>query len=470
MAAPGGQARLELAGCGNWCGNPPGDWNFPGRVGINGQVMAQFTYKARRRSGELVSGSLEVNDRGAAVAQLQRSGLFPITVLAVEAPAKAKSVRKPTPAAPPGGMPARSGVLPESLRRLMSRQRRPKLQELATYTQQLANLLRAGMPLTMALQSMSSLSSKGIPGPVSQDLRQSVVEGRSLSDAMARRPDIFPPLVINMVRAGEQSGALEEVLRRQSAHFERFAEVQAKFKSALIYPAIVTCVGAGLVFFFMTVMLPQFSSFFESFDMKDRLPASTMVLIRLSNFMKSYWWAFPLVGAGAYVVYQRFRASAAGRRQIDALVMRLPIFGPVVRLNLFGQFARTLSTLLQNGVPVLQALRITEQVVPNVVVQQAVAATREAVTDGKSLAQPLARSGIFPQLMIDLIRIGEETGDVPAALMNVAETYEQDLNLALRTMTNLIEPVLIVVIAIVVGGLLISVMQAMFAITSNIQR
>lgn len=432
--------------------------------------MAQFTYKARRRSGELVSGSLEVNDRGAAVAQLQRSGLFPIAILAVEPAPKAKAPRKPAQSAQTGASPAPAGVLPESLRRLFSRQRRPKLQELATYTQQLANLLRAGMPLTMALQSMSSLSSKGIPGAVSQDLKQSVVEGRALSDAMARRPDIFPPLVVNMVRAGEQSGALEEVLRRQSAHFERFAEVQAKFKSALIYPAIVTSVGAGLVFFFMTVMLPQFSSFFESFDMKDRLPASTMMLIRLSNFMKSYWWAFPLVGAAGYVVYQRFRASEAGRRQIDTLLMRLPVFGQVVRLNLFGQFARTLSTLLHNGVPVLQALRITEQVVPNVVVQQAVAATREAVTDGKSLAQPLARSGIFPQLMIDLIRIGEETGDVPAALMNVAETYEQDLNLALRTMTNLIEPVLIVVIAIVVGGLLISVMQAMFAITSNIQR
>ena len=164
--------------------------------------MAQFTYKARRRSGELVSGSLEVNDRGAAVAQLQRSGLFPIAILAVEPAPKAKAPRKPAQSAQTGASPAPAGVLPESLRRLFSRQRRPKLQELATYTQQLANLLRAGMPLTMALQSMSSLSSKGIPGAVSQDLKQSVVEGRALSDAMARRPDIFPPLVVNMVRAG----------------------------------------------------------------------------------------------------------------------------------------------------------------------------------------------------------------------------------------------------------------------------
>ena len=150
--------------------------------------------------------------------------------------------------------------------------------------------------------------------------------------------------------------------------------------------------------------------------------------------------------------------------------MRLPLFGKVIQLNLFGQFARTLSTLLHNGVPVLNALKITEQVIPNVILKEAISKTREAVTDGKTLAQPLAKSGIFPQLMIDLIKIGEETGNVPEALNNVGETYENDLNLALRVITNLIEPVLIITIAIVVGFLLFSVMQAMFAITSNLQR
>lgn len=438
--------------------------------------MAQFSFKARRRSGELVEGILDAGDRSAALGQLERSGLAPFSLVAAAAAPAAKPGRFSRPSSSGTGTSAdasskgASVALPASIRALLNRQRKPTLQELATYTQQLSNLLRAGMPLTAALRSMSSLSSKGIPTQVSDQLKQDVIEGRGLSDAMQRQSHVFPDLVINMVRAGEQSGALQEVLRRLAAHFERFAEVQAKFKSAMIYPMVVMCVGVVLVFFFMTVMMPQFSSFFESMNMgQDRMPTSTKLLISASNFMKRYWWGFPLGGVLTWMLVRRYAATEGGRRRLDAFKMRAPVLGGVVRLNLFGQFSRTLSTLLQNGVPVLSALKITEAVVPNSVLKDAIAATRDAVTDGKTLAQPLAQSGIFPQLMIDLIRIGEETGDVPASLNNVAETYESDLNIALRTMTNLIEPVLIVAIAVVVGFLLISVMQAMFAITSSIQ-
>jgi type II secretory pathway component PulF len=194
----------------------------------------------------------------------------------------------------------------------------------------------------------------------------------------------------------------------------------------------------------------------------------TKMLIAMSSFLSGYWWALLLAGGAAVAGFRRYRASKAGRESLDRLVMRLPVIGKVVRLNLFGQFARTLSTLLQNGVPVLQALRITEQVMPNVVIKEAIARTREAVTDGKTLAQPLAKSRLFPQLMIDLIKIGEETGDVPAALSNVADTYENDLNVGLTAMTNLIQPVIIVAIAFVVGFMLLGVMSAMFKITESI--
>lgn len=428
--------------------------------------MAQFLYKARRRSGEAVEGTLDVADRTAALMQLERLGLFPVLVAPVKggkAPAEPKSAE--------GGAAGRlTALLPASLQASLKRRRRPRLQELATYTQQLANLLKAGMPLTMALHSMSSLTSKGIPGSVSQQLKQDVIEGRSLSDAMQRQSDVFPDLVINMVRAGEQSGALEEVLRRLASHFERFAEVQTKFKSAMIYPMFVSFFGLLLIIFFTAVMLPKFTEFFQTMELKDGLPLATRVVIQVSDFMKFYgWWLIPLGGFAAYVVLKRYGATEGGRRRLDMLQMRLPIFGKVVRLNLFAQFARILSTLLANGVPVLQAIRITEQIMPNAVIRDALVKTREAVTDGKTLAQPLARSGVFDQLMIDLIRIGEETGDVPGALLNIAETYESDLNVALRTVMNLIEPALIVSLAVVIGGLLVGVMQAMFAITQSIQ-
>ena len=170
------------------------------------------------------------------------------------------------------------------------------------------------------------------------------------------------------------------------------------------------------------------------------------------------------------ILFLRFRASEGGRRAIDSWKMKAPIIGKVVKLNLFGQFARTLSTLLINGVPVLTALKITEQVIGNRILKDAIAQTREAVTDGKTIAEPLARSKVFPQLMIDLLKIGEETGDVPGALQNVADTYEGELTIALRVMTNLIEPAMIIAMAIGVGLLLFSVLSAMFAITSNINR
>ena len=422
--------------------------------------MAQFSYKARRRSGEIVQGVLDVADRSAALVQIERLGLFPVALDAAKGSAVVAS----------GETVSRKdsfvAMLPPAVRQALLKKRKPKLQELATFTQQLANLLQAGMPLTVALNSMIHLESKGIPSEVSRELKQDVMEGRSLSDAMAKQPHIFSDLYVNMVRAGEQSGALVDVLRRMADHFERFAQVQAKFTSALIYPAFVAVVGICIVIFFMTYMLPKFLTLFG--DMGAQLPFTTQVLVKVSNMFTSYWWAMLLVLGLALIIFKKFQSSEEGRNKIDSWKMSAPLIGKVMKLNLYGQFARTLSTLLENGVPVLTALKITEQVIPNRVIKQAISKTREAVTDGKTLAQPLAASKIFPQLMVDLVKIGEETGDVPGALKNVADTYENELNIALRVMTNMIEPVLIVTMAGGVGFLLLSVLSAMFSLISNI--
>jgi type II secretory pathway component PulF len=426
--------------------------------------MAQFSYKARRRTGELVQGVVDVADRSAALLQLERLGLLPVAIDAARG--SETKAERPERAKAPKAQPAKADALPPALREWFQRKKKPKLQELATFTQQLSNLLRSGMPLTVALNSMTHLATKGISSDVSKQLKQDVQEGKSLSDAMARQPVVFSDLYINMVRAGEQSGALVEVLQRLASHFERFAEVQAKFVSALIYPAVVVCVGIGIIAFFMTWMLPKFMSIFEG--MKVSLPASTMFLVNSGNFFQAYWWAIGLVLVVLVILMKRFQATAGGRRAIDGWKLRAPVFGNVMRINLYGQFARTLGTLLQNGVPVLTALKITEQVIPNVILKEAIARTREEVTDGKTIAQPLARSKVFPQLMIDLLRIGEETGDVPGSLQNLADTYESELNIALRVLTNLIEPAMIIVMALMVGFLLLSILSAMFAITSNI--
>ncbi len=428
--------------------------------------MPQFTYKARRRSGELIQARLDVPDRAAALSEIERMGLIPI---AVDAPQGAAARAERPAASARGDAGGLASLLPRGIRDLLQRRRRPKLQELATFTQQLANLLHSGMPLTVALNSMTHLESKGVPPDVSRQLRQDVMEGRSLSDAMAKQPHIFTDLYVNMVRAGEQSGALEDVLRRLATHYERFAEVQSKFVAALIYPAIVAVVGIVIIIFFMSFMLPKFLVIFEG--MKNvQLPSSTRLLIGISHFFQGYWWLLILAILAGLVLFKRFQGSSSGRRTIDGWKMSAPVIGKVIRLNLFAQFSRTLATLLVNGVPVLTALKISEQVMPNVMVREAIARTREEVTDGKTIAQPLARSKLFPQLMIDLLQIGEETGDVPGSLKNIAETYENELGIGLRVLTNLIEPAMIILMALGVGFLLFSVLSAMFAITSNIAR
>jgi len=421
--------------------------------------MPQFSYKARKRSGELVEGVLEVPDRSAALTQIQRAGLFPISVADVKAGAATagKAAGKGT---------SFTSMLPPALQAQLQKKRKPKLQELATFTTQLANLLNSGMPLTVALNSMTHLQTRGIPAEVSKSLKQEVTEGRALSDAMMRQPEIFSDLYVNMVRAGETSGSLVPVLRRMATHFQQFADVQAKFKSAMIYPVMVICVGILLVTFFMTVMMPKFIEIFNGFNIP--LPLPTLFLIGVSKMFTTYWWLMGGVILALFILFKRFQTSAAGGRKLDEWRMKAPIFGNVIKINLFGQFARTLGTLLQNGVPVLTALKITEQVMSNIHIKEAIAKTREAVTDGKTLAQPLAHSKLFPQLMVDLVRIGEETGDVPGSLNNLADTYENELQIALRVMSDLIGPVLIMVMAVIVGFLLLSIFLPLFRLISSI--
>src|SRR5437016_42693 len=289
--------------------------------------MPQFSYKARRRTGEVVEGMLEVADRSAALVQIERLGLFPVVVDAAKGGALVAGER--------AGRPKTDwlALLPPTLRTALSQKRKPKLQELATFTQQLANLLSSGMPLTVALNSMTHLESKGISADVSKELKQDVMEGRSLSDSMAKQPRIFSDLYVNMVRAGESSGALVEVLRRMADHFERFATVQSKFTSALIYPAFVSTVGVAIAFFFMSYMLPKFMTIFEGMNVP--LPMMTQILVGISHFFAGYWWLMISLVIVAIILFKRFQATEQRRLQVHQLKIKLPLSCEDVRLNRF---------------------------------------------------------------------------------------------------------------------------------------
>jgi len=423
--------------------------------------MPQFVYKARRRTGELIDGVIEAPDRAGAVAQLERLGLFPVFLDGGKATPEKESA--------PHQKRLHRIVewLPPVVREFLFRPRRPPLREMAMFTQQLANLLKAGMSMSSALKSMTTFKTRHISQEVSRQLLQDVIEGRSLSDAMARQKHIFSDLYVNMVRAGEQSGALVDVLRRMAAHFEQFAELQGRFTSALIYPALVVTVGIIIVTAFLFFILPQFVQMFQELEIN--LPWPTRMLISFTHFVAHYWWLILLVIVTLSVLVRRYATSPQGRRKIDELKLKLPVVGRIMRLYLYAQFARTLAILLQNGVPMLTALRITEEVVPNSLLKEAVAATRDAVTDGKSLAQPLARSGLFPEVMVDLVKIGEEIGNVPETLNNIAETMEGELQISLRVLINMIEPILIIAMAVVVVFLLLSVLMPIFTIVTQIR-
>ena len=411
--------------------------------------MANFNYKARNDGGEMVSGVLEAADRSAALSQISAMGLFPVSVES------------------PSGEGGPAGSLGGKQRKLFQRgPAKPSLQDLANFTRQLANLLNAGMPLTGALNSMTNLESKGIPPEVSRGLFNEVREGKTLSNAMALYPHSFPDMYLNMVKAGETSGSMVEVLKRLADHYERFAEVRSKVTTALVYPLFVMGLGVVLIFIFMSYILPKFMAIFDGMNVN--LPTSTRILQGMSDFFAAYWWAILIFGVVFSVLIKRYFATPNGKRRLHGWLLTAPLVSRIARPTYFGQFARTLGALMQNGVPVLTALKITENVVQNVILQGAIAMTREGVTDGKTIAEPLGRSGVFPKLMVDLVHIGEQTGDVPAALDNLADTYDNELNVSLRVVTTLIEPILIVVIAGVVGFMLVGVLQAMFKITSSI--
>lgn len=403
--------------------------------------MATFQYKVRTREGKLIDGKLETADRRQALAELGRLGYFPLEVEAVE-----------------GKQSLRATV--QGFRQGVSRR------DVLMLTQQLSCLLRSGMALTQALEVLERRAQKpqvrGILGALYND----VLQGGSLSEAMSKQPRVFPSFYVNLIKAGEASGGLEQVLDRLRQHYERVGDMREKVVGALLYPLIVVVAGIGTMVFFMTFMVPRFAQMFK--EMQRTMPLPTRILIGVSDAVSAYWWvAVVLVGA-VVIWYQRTARTANGRLMLDRWKLRLPLIGGIVKADAFAQFARTLATLLENGVPVLNALQIVEGTMTNRIIANELREARSRVTDGTSITQPLAKGKVFPPLLLDMLAVGEESGEVVPSLQNIAETYEQELEHRLRVFTTLLEPAIILVMALVVGSVVVSILLAVFDLTSGI--
>ena len=339
--------------------------------------------------------------------------------------------------------------------------------EVLLFVSELADLLEAGMTLGQALKALASQGEEtSAQRFVCQDLCDRIIAGENFSDACARHPKTFPPLFSNMLRAGEASGAMVEVLRRLGDHYERDDNMRGKIKSALSYPVIVLCFGIVAVIAALVWIIPQFQKVFDS--MGASLPLPTQILIGLSNLLVHYGWLMAAVVVLAALWFRKWKKTPAGLRKVDAWKLRAPLVAGIVASGAYSSLAYTLKTLLSNGVNVLQALKICEETCNNAVIGDALRDARQRVTDGTTISGPLAASGVFPRMMTDMLAVGEQAGDMVSSLEHIGKRYQKDMDRNITTFTNALEPILIVLIAGVVGFVAIAILMAVFKVSSSI--
>lgn len=434
--------------------------------------MAQFRYIAKSRSGERVEGVLEAPDRRTLLAKLSRQGLVPISVTEgrggepqPEKP-KGRARRKAERQAEPTR--ERSAGRKSWFRFERGSRSRPRMKmgEILLFTSELSDLLASGMTLGSALHALAQRATERSYGAIVSNLRDEIVSGASLSAALNGWPETFPALYVSMVRAGEASGQLPAVLERLVRHYERAQAAREKVSMALVYPLIVTVVGVGAMIFMMIFVVPRFSAMFE--ELGGTLPLPTQILIGISKGLVRYGWAL-LIGLFFLVLaVRRALKTPAGIEWKDRFLLRLPAMGRIVRANAFANFAHTLGTLLANGVQVLQALSIVEHTVGNSIIAGAVRSARDRVTDGSTISRPLAQGGVFPRLLTDMLSVGEEAGDMAGALEDIGRRYDNELDRAVKLFTTILEPVMMVLIAVGVGFMAISMLMAVFELTSGL--
>jgi type IV pilus assembly protein PilC len=441
--------------------------------------MPAFRYVAKTRAGERKEGVLEAPDRRALLARLSREGLVPISVAdaqqakAPEKPAaKPKSAEKAS-AEPPAKKPARRGgaaaAKPKKWLKFekgFGGKPRMKMADMLLFTGELSDLLASGMTLGTALHSLAMRETGKAQDAIVTDLRDEIVSGSSLSAALGRWPDSFPTLYVSMVKAGEASGQLPGVLERLVQHYERVLAAREKVLMAMVYPLIVTFIGFGAMIFMMVFVIPRFSAMFE--ELGGTLPLPTRILIASSSGLLKYGWAMAIGLFFLGVAAKRALKTPAGQEWKDRLMLRLPAIGGIVRANAFANFAHTLGTLLANGVQVLQALSIVEHTVGNVVIARAIHEAKDKVTDGSTISRPLAQDGAFPRLLTDMLAIGEESGDMSGALEHIGRRYDGELDRSVKLFTTILEPLMMLLIAVGVGFMAISMLLAVFELTSGL--
>lgn len=429
--------------------------------------MPQFSYRARNAQGGLVEGTLESPDRAVAIRQIEQLRYVPIRIEAVGEP-PAAPVPKASPAARPAAPAAAAPAAAPTLQPGAPTERLtiPHTQ-LLIFTEQLAHLLQAGMTLDEGLAVLRKRLKHPRVQQMTQALHQALVDGRSFSQALRDFPRIFPAIYVNLIAAGEASGALPDILRRLVEHLMQAKSLRDRVQQALIYPAFLAFAGVALVIVFITFMVPQLTSFMAQSG--GRMPLPTRLLLGANHLITSYWWVALLLIGACVAGFRAFVRSDEGRIAWDRFRLLVPGYGLVIRHRYYAQFSRTLATLMENGVPLLRALDLVTEIAGNRYIEVQMADVRKAVIDGANLSVALAHRGMVPELFTDMMAVGEQTGHFSETMHTVAEVYERELDRTVKVISQLIPPFVIVLIATVVGFIVYSILTAVFEMTSSLQ-
>ena len=334
--------------------------------------------------------------------------------------------------------------------------------DLAIFTRQFATMINAGLPLVQCLDILSKQTEKeGFRSVIAQVMRD-VEAGTTLAEAMGKKEHIkvFDELFVNMVEAGEAGGILDNILQRLATYIEKAEALKRKIKSAMVYPTVVLTVALLATSFMLIFIIPTFARMFTGFGAE--LPLPTKIVMGLSSFLRSYWWAMIGTLVGGSAALQRYYKTDKGHLQIDGLLLRVPVLGDVLRKGAVARFTRTLSTLISSGVPILNGLEITARTSGNRVIQNAIMAARASIREGETISAPLKQSTVFPQMVVQMISVGEETGALDDMLTRIADFYDDEVDTAVDSLTSLIEPIMIVVMGTIVGGMVVAMYLPMF--------
>ena len=431
--------------------------------------MAKFQYIALDGAGQEQRGTIEAGDRAAAIAAIRANGLFPSAIGEVKggsssAPAGKKDAKAPKATAKKGG--AGSKQINIKLPKFL--QGRVSQKDLTGFTRQLATLVNAGLPLMRCIEVLKKQKMAPAMMDCLNGISEGIAGGATFSEALTAYPKVFDNLYVNMVKAGEAGGVLEVVLNRLAEFAEKAQKIKNKVKGAMIYPSVVLVAAIGITAFLLVAVIPKFQQVFNDILGGQSLPAITEFVMGASDFVQHNGLQIFIGVVVLVVLYKMFGKTKFGAYQLDRMRLSIPITGTLVKRTAISQFSRTLGTLLSSGVPILQALVIVRDTTANGVVRNAIQSVHDAVKEGESMTDPLASSGVFPPMVVSMVQVGEETGQLPDMLTRIANTYDDEVDNAVAGMTAAIEPALIIFLAVVVGTIVIAMFLPMIKIISSV--